>query len=320
MAGGLILLALSATITIYMVGERLRPRRNRVIAAMEDLRREWKQLYGWTYLERPIAGQTPGLQARLGAGLARRLNIRGLFVAKLEQAGVMTSPDLFIFWHVTGTLGAALAGYLLGGALLSIVGALIGAASPFLVLPFMASRRRALIEDQLADTLQLIGSLLRAGHGFPQALAAVTKETQPPISDALRKVLSQVSLGGSIENGLDKMAAEVGSIALNWAVTAIRIQREVGGNLAEILDILAGSIRERGELNRQIKALTAEGRLSAYILLILPFILATMLYMTNPEYMSLLWTTTPGIIMVGVAGLMMTIGSAWLWRLVQVEV
>lgn len=320
MAGGLILIGASLIILVYLAAERWRPARSHAVAAMEALRGEWKRYYGWTYMERPTAAARPSPAIRLGAYLANRLRIRALFTSLLERAGVTTSPDRFIFRHLTGTIIAGAAGYLLGGALLAVVAVAIGAANPFVILPVMARRRRARIEDQLSDTLQLIGSLLRAGHGFPQALAAVTRETEPPISLALRKVSASVNLGGTIEEGLDQMVEEVGSVALGWAVTAIKIQREVGGNLSEILDILSLSIRERGELNRQVKALTAEGRLSAYILLVMPFVLAVMLYMTNPTYMALLWETTIGLILLGVAVVLMTIGSAWLWRLVKVEV
>jgi len=320
MAGGVILIGASMGIIVYLAAERLRPRRSHTVAVMAGLRSEWKRYYGWTYLERPTAGGRMPFAIRLGAFFADRLRIRALFAAKLQQAGATVSPDRFIFQHLAGTFLAGTVGYLFGGALLSAIAAAFSAVLPFVIFPIMARRRRARIEDQLSDTLQLIGSLLRAGHGFPQALAAVTKETQPPISLALRKVLAQVNLGGTIEEGLDKMVEEVGSIALGWAVTAIKIQREVGGNLSEILDILSLSIRERGELNRQVKALTAEGRLSAYILLVMPFILAAMLYMTNPGYMALLWQTTIGLVLLGVALLLMAVGSAWLWRLVKVEV
>ncbi|MDP1808148.1 MAG: type II secretion system F family protein [Actinomycetota bacterium] len=320
MAGGVILIGASLAILVYLAADRLCPPSSHTVAVMQALRSEWKRYYGWTYLERPTAAGRASPAIRLGAYLADWLRIRALFISKLERAGVTISPDRFIFWHLTGTIIAGAAGYLLGGAVLAVVAVAIGAATPFAVLPVMAQRRCARIEEQLSDTLQLIGSLLRAGHGFPQALAAVTKETEPPISLALRKVLAQVNLGGTIEEGLDKMVDEVGSIALGWAVTAIKIQREVGGNLSEILDILSLSIRERGELNRQVKALTAEGRLSAYILLVMPFVLAVMLYMTNPTYMALLWETTIGLVLLGVAVVLMTVGSVWLWRLVKVEV
>lgn len=324
MAGGIALailsLSLSLGIFIYLAVDRLLPARSHTVTAMKNLRSGWKQHYGWTYLERPIAaGPTPAA-IRLSSAFVDRLHIRPLFVSKLEQAGITITPDRFILWHFIGTFSAGAIGYLLGGPILAVLAVIFGASIPFVILPIMASRRRARIEDQLSDTLQLIGSLLRAGHGFPQALAAVTKETQPPISIALHKVLAQVNLGASIEDGLDAMATEIDSVALGWAVTAIKIQREVGGNLSEILDVLSSSIRERGKLNRQVKALTAEGRLSAYILLAMPFILGLFLYFTNPDYIASLWRTTPGLIMLGTAIVMMSIGSVWLWRIVKVEV
>ena len=320
MAGGLALVGLALALLVYLIADRVKPRRGRAVAVMEEFRRAWKRYYGWTYLERPLSGEPIAWNARVGGWLADALKIKGLFVVSLDKAGTTVDPDLFVFWHVALTFLAAQIAYFVGGMFLAVVFALAAAGAPFLMLPAMAARRRALIEEQLPDTLQLIGSLLRAGHGFPQALSAVTKETQPPISVALKKVLAEVSLGGTIEEGLDKMAVEIHSVALAWTVTAIKIQREVGGNLAEILDILALSVRERGELNRQIKALTAEGRLSAYVLLALPFVLGAILYLTNAAYVSLLWKTTPGLIMLALALAMMAFGSAWLWRIVKVEV
>ncbi len=320
MAGGLIALALAFFIVSYLVYDKLRPYRGPAVDSIIAIRRGWKKFYGWTYLERPIGSSRSTLRYHIGNFLLDRLNVRDHFATQLEQAGLEYQPQQFIFWHMTVTLIIGFSAYFIEGWFLAIFFIIFGAVLPLIILPVLVKRRKTLIEDQLAETLQLIGSLLKAGHGFPQALAAVTKETQPPISLILKKVSAQVNLGSSLEDSLDKMARDVGSLTLGWAVTAIRIQREVGGNLSEILDILSGSIRERGELARQVKALTAEGRLSAYILLVMPFILGVILYYTNPTYMALLWETTPGIVMLTGASILMTIGSVWLWKLVKVEV
>ncbi len=320
MAGGIALFGLALLVIAYLAVDQLRPVRSRSVQNVIAIRHSWKRHYGWTYLERPLPPGQALITYRLGSFLLDVFRMRVFFTTKIEQSGLAFQPEYFIFWHLTITVMLGFFGFLFESYYLAIILIVFSTIIPLLVLPILVGRRKALIEDQLSDTLQLIGSLLKAGHGFPQALAAVTKETQPPIQLLLKKVLARVDLGGSIEDSLDEMATEVGSLTLGWAVTAIKIQREVGGNLSEILDVLAVSIRERGELLRQVKALTAEGRLSAYILLALPFLLGILLYFTNPTYMSLLWTTTPGLVMLAVAITMMIIGSIWLWRITSVEV
>lgn len=319
-AGGLAVSFISAAVIVYVLLDWAKPPKNRIVAAMRAARENWKRIYGWTYLDKPISGRPAPIPLRFSGMIADRLGIRSLFADKLTQAGLSITPDKFISWHLYAVLFIGILGYIAAGLILMVVLAFTVAVLPFLILPIIASRRRARLDEQLSDTLQLIGSLLRAGHGFPQALNAVAQETQPPMSLVLRDVLAQVELGGTIEEGLDKVASEIGSVSLGWAVTAVKIQREVGGNLSEILDILSFSIRERGELNRQVKALTAEGRLSAYILIVMPFALVGMLYQTNPSYVSLLWRTTTGLILLGSAASLMIIGSVWLWRIVRVEV
>ena len=320
MASGLILYGLALLVLSYLAIDQARPVRSNSVQNIVAIRRNWKRHYGWTYLERPLPPGQARITYRFGGFLLDVFRMRAFFTTKIEQAGLEFQPEYFIFWHLTITMMLGFFGLLFESYYFAIVLIVFSTVIPLLVLPILVGRRKTLIEDQLADTLQLIGSLLKAGHGFPQALAAVTKETQPPIQILLKKVMAQVNLGASIEDSLDQMAAEVGSLTLGWAVTAIKIQREVGGNLSEILDVLSLSIRERAELLRQVKALTAEGRLSAYILLALPFILGVLLYFTNPTYMSLLWTTTPGLVMMGLVTMMMTVGTIWLWRITAVEV
>lgn len=321
MGGGLVMISLALAVFIYAIADRLLPRRTRIVVEMEAVRRDWRRYYGWTYLEKPLPARAPRGIQRIGRFVADMLGIRSVVEVRLDQSGLSSIvPEFFVFWHVMAVMLIGAIFYFVSGLVAAIAVIAAAAYAPFLLLSFLAGRRKARIEEQLADTLQLVGGLLRAGHGFPQALAAVTKETEPPISVALKRVAGHVRLGGTIEEGLNKMAVEVDSVALRWAVTAIKIQREVGGNLSEILDTLSRSIRERGELSRQVKALTAEGRFSAYILLAMPFILTGMLYMSNRQYMSLLWTTTAGYTLLGIAAVLMILGTLWLRRIVRVEV
>jgi len=161
---------------------------------------------------------------------------------------------------------------------------------------------------------------LRAGYSLLQAVTAVVDESRPPISTEFRRVLAEARLGLPLEEALEKMAERVGSESFSWTVMAINIQREVGGNLAEVLDILADTLRDRERVRGQIKTLTAEGRLSAAILIILPFALTLMLLVVNPVYMSLLFTHPVGWMMIILTVIFMTVGIIWVKGVVAIEV
>ncbi|GAH03252.1 unnamed protein product, partial [marine sediment metagenome] len=173
--------------------------------------------------------------------------------------------------------------------------------------------------EQLPDTLQLIGGSLKAGYSFNQAISMVVEETKPPISDEFKRVLSEIRMGLSDREAFENMAVRINSEHFNWVVISVNVQREVGGNLAEVMEIISNTIRERDKVMNQIKALTAEGRLSAYILIALPILLGIYLSFTNREYVSLLITTNIGLVMIGIAVLLMIVGIIWILRIIRVE-
>jgi tight adherence protein B len=147
----------------------------------------------------------------------------------------------------------------------------------------------------------------------------VVKETKPPISEEFTQVLNEVRMGSSEKDALDNMSKRINSELFSWVVLAINIQREVGGNLAEIMDIIANTIREKERVLRQIKALTAEGKLSAYVLIGLPIILGIVLSIMNREYISVLFTTKIGFVMLILAAGLMVAGIMWIIRIVKIE-
>lgn len=147
----------------------------------------------------------------------------------------------------------------------------------------------------------------------------VQDETKPPISDEFKRVLSEIRMGSPEKDALDNMAKRINSEHLDWTVMAISVQREVGGNLAEVMDIIASTIRERDRVMNQIKALTAEGRISAYILIALPIVVGMILSILNREYVSLLVTTKLGLIIIAIAFTLMVIGSVWIIKIVRVD-
>jgi tight adherence protein B len=147
----------------------------------------------------------------------------------------------------------------------------------------------------------------------------VIDETKPPISDEFKRVLNETRMGSPEKNALNNMAKRVNSENLTWAVMAINVQREVGGNLAEVMDIIADTTRERDRVMNQIKALTAEGRLSAYILIALPILLGLMLSVINKGYIGVLFTTKMGLVLIVIAAILMIVGIFWIMRIVRIK-
>jgi len=240
--------------------------------------------------------------------------------ALIERAGVPLRASEFIFFHGIGLLAALLIGYIVAGpagmAMLSIIAIVL----PTLSLKYLKMKRENKFHDQMPDTLSLIAGALKAGYSFMQAVDMTVKETSPPMSVEFKRVLSEARLGLPLEDALDNMAKRVESDTFDWMVMSVKIQREVGGNLAEILEILASTIRERDQVYRQVKVLTAEGRLSAIILFLLPFVVGALLWILNASYISLLFTHPMGFAMVGMAVVMLAVGGFWLKKVVTIEV
>lgn len=240
---------------------------------------------------------------------------------QLERAGMQLRPVEYMTIHLAVVVGVGLVAQFVFGRLgLSFLLIVIATVTPIMIISGRIARRRMAFEDQLPDILNLIAGSLRAGWGMLQSLDLVVQETMPPASEEFSRVRTESRLGMTVEDSLKAMAERVDSDDMRWAVSAIAIQREVGGNLAEVLDIVARTIRDRGALRRQIKSLTAEGRLSAYILIALPFFEALVLYVMNPSYIGRLFTTVPGI-MIALFGIaLLLVGSIWLNRAMRVEV
>jgi tight adherence protein B len=243
-----------------------------------------------------------------------------LFTLRLERAGMKIQGSEFIAIHIIVLIISSLVIYTsTNNLLLTIVAILLVSISPFIYIKFKTLQRIKKFHKQLPDTLQLIGESLKAGYSFNQALSMVVDETRPPISDEFKRVLSEVRMGLPEKDALENMAERMNSEHFNWTVMAINVQREVGGNLAEIMDIIANTVRERDRVMNQIKALTAEGRISAYILIALPIVVAGVLSILNRQYVSLLVTTKLGLIMIAIAFTLMVIGSVWIIKIVRVD-
>lgn len=201
-----------------------------------------------------------------------------------------------------------------------VVGLALGVALPPLALQFLAHRRAAAFERQLPEVLGLVATALRSGFGLQQALDAVSRDAADPAAKEFSRALGEARIGTDLVDGLEKMAKRMDSIAMSWTVMAIRIQRDVGGNLAETLQTTSKTLRERASLLQQVKTLSAEGRLSAYILIGMPIALFFYMLKVNYAYLSLLWTTAFGIAMLIGGVVMLGIGIVWMRKVVRIEV
>ncbi|WP_457974124.1 type II secretion system F family protein [Arthrobacter sp. D1-17] len=250
--------------------------------------------------------------------LAKR-NVRFFNRDVLENAGLRLSQAEFVLLVIFGALVTASMGLLVAGPLLAF---LLATAAPFIanfLLNVLAAKRRAKFDEQLGDTLQLLSGSLRAGHSILRAIDAAATESQAPTSEEMRRVITETSLGRDLLVSLNDTAERMKNEDFVWIAQGIQINREVGGNLAEVLDQVNETIRERSEIKGHIKALAAEGKFSAYILMALPVAIVVLLLATNPSYMNKMFTTPLGWMMVVAAAVLMTIGGLWMRKIIDLK-
>ncbi len=239
---------------------------------------------------------------------------------RLSGAGSALTPSEWVLVHAGVAFGGGLLGLMLGGVAMSVLLLILGIVMPWVYLKFRHGRRLNKFNAQLAQTLGLMAGGLQAGLSLPQAVDTVVREGHEPMAGELRRALVEQRLGVDITDALEGVSERMESDDFNWVVMAIRIQREVGGNLAEILHTVADTLREREYLRRQVKALSAEGRLSGYILVGLPPLIFFYMTVANPEYAKVLYTTVTGYVILGVALFLLSLGSFAMAKLATVEV
>jgi tight adherence protein B len=236
----------------------------------------------------------------------------------LDRAGIDLRPAEYVVLSASLGVTVVILAYAVVGPLGAAVALALAAVGPRMLLRAMARRRRNAFADQFEGTLQIISGSLRAGYGLMQAVSTVGSESESPTREEFGRVVVENQLGRSVEDSLRAMAERMDNDDLRWVVDAIDIQYEVGGNLAEVLDTVAETIRDRSQIHRQVRALSAEGRMSAVILIGLPFALAGMIAVVSPDYLADLTGTTLGRIMIGVALALIGIGAMWIRRIVRV--
>ena len=239
---------------------------------------------------------------------------------RLTGAGSGMTSGEWVLTHAGIAVGTAVVLTLLSGFAMGFLGFLGGLILPWMWLARRHRKRLAAFNAQLAETLDLISGGLQAGLSMPQAVDTVVQQGSEPMVGELRRALVEQRLGVDITDALENVGDRMESDDFGWAVIAMRIQREVGGNLAEILRTVSETLREREYLRRQVRSLSAEGRISGYILTALPLLVFAYMIMVNRPYVAVLWTTFVGWLLLGVALVMLAIGSWAMRKLSTVEI
>ena len=239
----------------------------------------------------------------------------------LQQAGMSWSLQTLILLSIGTAVGLGSMTLIMSRAApVALVATVIGALLPTMYVRRRRTKRMNAFEELLPEAIDLVGRALRAGHPLTAGFKMAADDGPEPVAGEFRRVFEEQRFGLPIQDSLLGMADRVNIVDVRILVTAILIQREVGGNLAEILDNLAAVVRARFTIRRQIRVYTAQGRMTGYLLSALPIIVFSMLYMINAEYMSILFTDPIGKILVVVAITMQLIGFMWIRKIIKIEI
>ena len=310
-------LMIATGVIVAVVGnERAKRRRVHDLRAVLDLQ-------SLTPARPEDADETSSLLARSGLLAERALGDRSVFhrlAAVLDRSDWTLASGEFAIVSLVSAALAGLVAFAAFGIVVGFVAAGIGLMAPYLLMLRSVTKRRAAFDAQFPDVLDLVAASLESGASVSHAFQLVVDEADEPAAGEFGRVLTATRMGASLPEALEEAAVRIGSADLDWTVTAITVQQHTGGKLAEILRVVARTMRERDEVRRELSALTAEGRLSAYILGSLPFGLAGFLLMANPGYLSPLYRDPLGLTLIAGASVLMLIGFAWMRRVVRVEV
>ena len=239
--------------------------------------------------------------------------------SRLEQADLpLRTAELFYIQMGSALLLGFIMAFLLGHRGIWALGAVVvGALIPAFYVRMKAKKRLSMFENQLPETLITMAASLKAGHAFNQAVAMCVQEGAEPTAKEFSRVVAEIQLGAQSEAALEAMAVRMNSYNFGFVVMAVNIQRTVGGSLADILDMVSDTVRQRQQFEKKVKALTAQGRMSAYVLIAMPFLMGLAIFALNPSYMSILFTSTVGKVMIAGSLVMMGIGSMIIKKIVS---
>jgi tight adherence protein B len=265
-------------------------------------------------------GRTTALTDAINRALARR-GVGAYISTQLARANLKFTVGEFIALDIILIVAAGIIAFIWRGDLIvTAISVVVGFAIPWVYVTLMRGRRLRAFNDQLGDTLNLMVNSIRAGYSILQAMEAVSEEMGPPVSVEFGRVVREVQLGLTLEQSLDNMMRRITSEDLDMMVTAIKVQREVGGNLAEVLDSISYTIRERVRIKGDIRSLTAYGRGAGNLLTAVPIILSVIIYLITPDFMALLFTDRCGWMMLGFAGLGIILGYVVISKIVDIDV
>lgn len=272
-----------------------------------------------TLLGRVTAQTTSAVDSAL-SGERKRL----FSAEKLDLAGIKSTPSQFLIFVASAASVLAMIGVVLGlgngtSVLWAAFFAIMTPLGANLLVGMRTSRRRAKFADQIDDTLQLVAGSLRAGHGLSTALAAIAADADAPMGEELTRAVNESRLGRSLPDALAITSQRMQSKDFDWVAQAIAINAETGGNLAEVLNQVGKTIRDRNEIRRQVAALSAEGRLSGMILVILPIALFLFFAVIQPTYLAVFFQNIIGIIALIIAAILLIVGSVWVSLTVRVK-
>ena len=241
--------------------------------------------------------------------------------SELELADVTKPLGVVVTWVVGGTAGAFLIGTVMGRSLL--FGAMLAILVPVgakLTLRYRAGRRRKAFAKQLDNTLRIIASALRAGQSLPIALHSVAADAASPMSEEITRIINENRLGRDLVEAMSETATRNGSEDFQWFAEAVEVQRDSGGNLNDIIDTVAETIRGRAEIREKVRAYAAEGKASCYVLMALPIGLAFAYTLMNPGYLDPLFTTTIGRLLLLLSGVLYTLSWFWMRAIIAIKV
>jgi len=274
---------------------------------------------------------SPDVADRLDKALSER-NFFEPIRERISRADAKLRVSEYVILIVISAIAMAAAGYYLprdNSVVIAVFAGLFGLRIPRMYVRGMAKKRMQTFDHQLSDTLNLWVNALRSGYSVLQSMEAIATELPPPVSIEFERVVQEVRLGLSVEQALANMFRRVPSEDLDLVITAVNIQREVGGNLAEVLDTISYTIRERVRIKGEIRTLTAQGRVSGWIISLLPVALGFFLYLINPEYVSQLWIREEPFVLPGIpcgwlvilfSGIMIGAGAYAISKIVDIEV
>lgn len=278
----------------------------------------------------PMSRRRPG-SAQQGSGIQRMADAAtgtvekfmrgrsGSLDAILDEAGVTTPAKDLIVIVGAAALACFALGLVLGQAVIGVLLALMCPVVGRMMLSVLADRRRRAFAGQLDEILQMMAGSLRAGYSLPQAVATISQEAGQPVAQEFARVTNETRVGRSMIESLDDVATRMRNEDFYWITQAIGINREVGGNLADVLDSVSETIRQRVQMKRQVASLAADGKLSAIILMLLPFVVALFLFFLNPNYIMKLFAEPLGWMMIGAGFLMLAVGGFWLTKIINLK-